>query len=227
MKWEGHEESGNVEDRRMRGKSGMAVGGVGALIIMLIAAYFGVDPNKLANMPGGPGGGQQQGQDRELTAQEIRDKKFAATILGFTEKVWGEEFQKIGKTYQAPKMVLFADRVQTGGCGTAPSAVGPFYCPADQTVYLDPTFFNELQDQLGGSKADFSKAYVIAHEVGHHVQNLLGYNREAQRQQARFAKNFRSIQRMVRAVGTSGRLSRRCLGALRPGRISIHRTRRC
>src|SRR5262249_48982663 len=109
------------------------------------------------------------------TAEEIRTRKFSATVLAYTEDVWTEVFDKAGKQYQAPKMVLFSRRVDTG-CGTAPSEVGPFYCPADRTVYLDPTFFAELHDRLGGSDAEFSQAYVIAHEVGHHVQNLLGYN---------------------------------------------------
>src|SRR4029453_18362406 len=104
-----------------------------------------------------------------------RSREFAATILGFTEEVWGEQFRRSGGQYVPPKMVLFSERVATG-CGVAPAAVGPFYCPADKTVYLDPTFFNELQDKLGGSKAEFSQADVIAHEVGHHVQNLLGYS---------------------------------------------------
>ena len=184
MKWRGHEQSGNVEDRRMRGKTGMAIGGGGALIIMLIALFFGVDPNQLANLP--VGGGNQQGE-RELSEEEKRYREFAATVLRFTEVVWEEQFQDAGQTYQAPKMVLFYDRVQTG-CGTAPSAVGPFYCPADNTVYLDPTFFNDLEKQLGGSKAEFSQAYVIAHEVGHHVQNLLGYNRHVRQQQAALEK---------------------------------------
>src|SRR5262249_39804140 len=100
----------------------------------------------------------------------------AATILRFTEKVWDEQFRKAGKRYESPHMVLFEQRVETG-CGTAPSAVGPFYCPADRTVYLDPSFFDELEQRLGGSQAEFSQAYVIAHEVGHHVQNLLGYSK--------------------------------------------------
>src|SRR6185436_8250411 len=110
----------------------------------------------------------------ELTPEEKEQREFSATILRFTEVVWDDQFQRLGQPYQPPRMVLFSERVQTG-CGMAPSAVGPFYCPADKTVYLDPTFFEELDQKLGGSKADFSNAYVITHEVGHHVQNLLGY----------------------------------------------------
>ena len=180
MKWEGEEESSNVEDRRSIGKTGMAIGGIGGLLILLVGAYFGIDPQQLNKLIGNAqvgGGGAGNGQaERPLTAEETKGGKFAATILRFTEKVWDEQFGKAGKTYEHPHMVLFAEQVQTG-CGAAPSAVGPFYCPADKTVYLDPTFFDELEKKLGGSRAEFSQAYVIAHEVGHHVQNLLGYSR--------------------------------------------------
>jgi predicted metalloprotease len=179
MKWEGQAESENVEDRRGLGKKGLAIGGGGALLVLLIGALLGVDPQKLnqllGNRPGAGGGGNNQAEERPLTAEEQRTHKFAATILRFTEEVWDEQFQKAGEQYKPPHMVLFSDDVETG-CGHAPSAVGPFYCPADQTVYLDPSFFDELEQKLGGSKAEFSQAYVIAHEVGHHVQNLLGYS---------------------------------------------------
>ena len=170
-------ESENLEDRRQQGPRRLAIGGgIGAVILLLIAGYFGIDPqqlNQLFNAGGDPQGGEQ----RAPTAGEARSRKFYSTILAFTEDVWSEQFQKIGKTYTPPKMVLFTNQVETGGCGTAPSAVGPFYCPADRTVYLDPTFFDELAQRLGGSKAEFSQAYVIAHEVGHHVQNLMGYSK--------------------------------------------------
>lgn len=179
MKWEGNEESANVEDRRTFSKKSVAIGG-GALLLLVIGALVGIDPQKLnqllGNLPVDPRGGGNQVQDRPLTPEEVRSHKFSATILRFTEKVWDEQFRKIGQHYEAPHMVLFAQEVDTA-CGRAPSAVGPFYCPADKTVYLDPTFFEELEQKLGGSKAEFSQAYVIAHEVGHHVQNLLGYSR--------------------------------------------------
>lgn len=182
MDWEKGGESENVEDRRGVSPRKIAVGGgVGVLIITLIGLYLGVDPQKLNqflnnNAPGvGQGGGQVN--NGSATPAADRSRKFTSTILRYTEVVWDEEFQKIGKHYEKPRMVLFSDQVATGGCGVAPSAVGPFYCPADKTVYLDPTFFEELAQKLGGSKADFSQAYVIAHEVGHHVQNLLGYSK--------------------------------------------------
>jgi predicted metalloprotease len=181
MDWEKGEESENLEDRRrVSGRTIAVGGGIGALVLVLIATFLGVDPQKLnqflGNAPGGgQGGGERQVDDRPETAQEKRSREFASKILRFTEVVWDEQFKKAGKRYEPPHMVLFTDQVQTG-CGNAPSAVGPFYCPADRTVYLDPTFFDELEKKLGGSKAEFSQAYVIAHEVGHHVQNLLGYS---------------------------------------------------
>jgi predicted metalloprotease len=190
MKWEGQEQSGNLEDRRGIGKKGYAIGG-GALIVLLIAAFFGVDPQKLmpfiGNQPGGAGGGNGQVQQRQLTPQEKRTRDFAATVLRYTEKVWDEQFRRNGRRYEPPHMVLFDDEVQTG-CGSAPSAVGPFYCPADKTVYLDPSFFSVLEQRLGGSKAEFSQAYVIAHEVGHHVQNLLGFSEIVDRKRRELPK---------------------------------------
>jgi predicted metalloprotease len=158
----------------------MVVGGFGTLVLLLIGVLMGVDPRDLQQLIGNPPGGAPMGQggpavERELSPEERRSGEFASTILAFTEEVWGDQFRLAGETYIPPKMVLFADAVETG-CGNAPSAVGPFYCPADRTVYLDPTFFDELERKLGGSKAEFSQAYVIAHEIGHHVQNLLGYS---------------------------------------------------
>jgi predicted metalloprotease len=177
MKWEGHQESGNIEDRRRFGGKGLAIGGGVGLLILIIGALFGLDPRKLNQLVGNPAGqaGPNQVEERPATPEEERTRKFAATILGFTEEVWGDLFRKAGERYEPPRMVLFSERVATG-CGVAPSAVGPFYCPADKTVYLDPTFFDELAQKLGGSDAEFSQAYVVAHEIGHHVQNLLGYS---------------------------------------------------
>jgi predicted metalloprotease len=180
MRWQGGEQSENLEDRRRMGPKAAAIGGVGTILLLLVGYFLGVDPDKLKQLVGnapdgqrGPAGGQvAQGP---ASPEEERSRAFTATILRFTEVVWDEQFRKIGQRYQKPHMVLFSDQVKTG-CGVAPSAVGPFYCPADRTVYLDPTFFEDLERRLGGSKAEFSQAYVIAHEVGHHVQNLLGYS---------------------------------------------------
>ena len=160
-------ESSNVEDERGMGTKLAIGGGLGGIVLVILSLIFGRDlvgdrPNAPDNAPANNG---------------VRDEKtlvFAKKILGTTEAVWKDEFRKMGKTYAPPHLVLFSDRVRTG-CGIAPAAVGPFYCPADRKVYLDPTFFDELERKLGGSKGEFSQAYVIAHEVGHHVQNLLGY----------------------------------------------------
>src|SRR5262245_49361570 len=202
MKWEGQQESDNVEDRRRIGKKGLAIGGGAGLLLLLLGAILGFDPQKLnqlvGNLPGNAG--NDPAEQRPLSAQEERSRKFVATILRFTEEVWDEQFRHAGKRYEAPHMVLFAERVETG-CGAAPSAVGPFYCPADKTVYLDPTFFEELEQKLGGSKAEFSKAYVIAHEVGHHVQNLLGYNAivEKERRRGKTEGNRASVRLELQA----------------------------
>lgn len=163
-----------------------AIGGVGVLAVLLIGYFLGVDPQKLTQLINETQigqGGTGQNPDAPLTPEEERSRKFAATILGFTETVWDNKFREAGQSYVPPRMVLFSDRVETG-CGLAPAAVGPFYCPEDRTVYLDPTFFDELQQKLGGSRADFSQAYVITHEVGHHVQNLLGYSRIVEQKRA-------------------------------------------
>lgn len=179
MRWEGGKQSENLEDRRKISPRTMAAGGLGTLIIVIAGLLMGVDPQKIQrviqNAPGPAQVGDGPAAERELTPEEVRSGEFIATILAFTEEVWGEQFRRGGKSYTPPKMVLFTNSVQTG-CGNAPSAVGPFYCPADRTVYLDPTFFEELEQTLGGSRAEFSQAYVIAHEIGHHVQNLLGYS---------------------------------------------------
>mgnify|MGYP003345563050 CR=1 FL=1 len=178
MRWQGGRQSENVEDRRRRGPSGGVAAGGGAMLLIAVVMFFlGGDPRQLQQLlqqveVQRPAGG---GVERPETAEDIRSREFAATVLAFTEEVWDEQFRQAGSQYDRPKMVLFTDRVTTK-CGAAPSSVGPFYCPADQTVYLDPTFFDELEQRLGGSKAEFSQAYVIAHEVGHHVQNLLGYS---------------------------------------------------
>jgi uncharacterized protein len=177
MRWKGSEQSDNLEDRRGMGSKGVVVGGGGVLLVIILGLIFGLDPKQINQLldQAQPGANQNAGgQERELTPQEQEQRAFTATILRFTEVVWEEQFRRTGQVYEPPRMVLFSDQVQTG-CGTAPSAVGPFYCPLDKTVYLDPTFFDELAAKLGGSKGEFSQAYVIAHEVGHHVQNLLGY----------------------------------------------------
>lgn len=159
-------ESSNVSDNRGMGTK-IAIGGGGGLLLLILGLIFGGDINNL--IP------QQQQQNGAPPDQKTL--VFAKKVLGTTEQVWDDEFRKMGRRYSPPELVLFSDQVSTG-CGVAPSQVGPFYCPNDRKVYLDPTFFDELEQKLGGSHAEFSQAYVIAHEVGHHVQNLLGYMRD-------------------------------------------------
>jgi predicted metalloprotease len=164
-------ESSNVsDDRGMGGKLAIG-GGLGGVLLVVLGLIFGVDLGGVK-----PAAGPSAPPDQATL-------EFTKKVLGTTEKVWDAQFRALGKKYRDPHLDLFSDRVRTG-CGVAPAAVGPFYCPADETVYIDPTFFAELEQRLGGSAADFSKAYVIAHEVGHHVQKLLGYSAGAHDNQA-------------------------------------------
>ncbi len=164
MRLDNAPESGNVTDSRGIGGKLAVGGGLGGVLLVVLGLIFGVD------LTGG-----RQVANNPNTPPDEKTLVFTKKVLGTTEEVWKEDFRKKGLRYRAPHLELFSDRVRTG-CGVAPSAVGPFYCPADEKVYIDPTFFDELEQRLGGSKADFSKAYVIAHEVGHHVQKLLGYS---------------------------------------------------
>lgn len=174
MRWEGREGSGNIEDRRGSGggmRMGLPLGGgVGGLVLLLvISALTGTNPLDLIG-GGGPVPSESVG------ATGVRDDdpqaKFISVILGDTEQTWGEIFKQRGQAYVPPTLVLFTDATESG-CGLGQSAMGPFYCPADQKVYLDLSFFQEL-DQKFGAPGDFAQAYVVAHEVGHHVQTLLG-----------------------------------------------------
>ena len=174
MKWDGFRRSGNVEDRRGGGGGGGRGVGIGAVVIALVAGWiFGVNPlTILGLLDGGSGPSVQQGT---VPAGDDRQAMFVSTVLASTEDVWGKLFSEAGKRYQEPKLVLFGGRTNTTqtGCGVGQSAMGPFYCSADHTVYIDLGFYETLERQLG-APGEFARAYVIAHEVGHHVQNLLG-----------------------------------------------------
>jgi predicted metalloprotease len=179
----GERQSGNIEDRRGLPVGGMALGG-GGIIIALLALLFGFDPREILNQVNG-GAEQTQVQPQAPSATDDEAKQFVSVVLAETEDVWRDQFQQLGKTYQDPTLVLFTDQVQST-CGLASAAVGPFYCPEDGKLYIDLTFFDML-DKRFGAPGDFAQAYVIAHEVGHHVQNLLGITSQVQEQRARMS----------------------------------------
>ena len=169
MRW-GSGRSGNIEDRRGMGVGKLAGGGIGTIVIALIAMYFGVDPSVILNQTGQLAPVQQA--QKQFSPEEERLKEFMSVVLADTEIVWGALFREAGKVYEEPKLVLFSGAVQSA-CGYAEAAMGPFYCPGDRKLYLDMSFFNELAKRLD-APGDFAQAYVVAHEVGHHVQNLMG-----------------------------------------------------
>lgn len=187
MRWEGNRTSSNVEDRRAGGGGGIGIGGgtigIGTIVIALIGgAVLGVNPLTILGMlTGGETQVQQQGP---APAPPANDKmgQFVSTVLADTEDVWKQQFQQGGATYVEPKLVLFRGAVRTA-CGAGQAAMGPFYCPADQKVYIDLSFYETMKTRMGAG-GDFAQAYVIAHEVGHHVQNVLGISEKVQRAQA-------------------------------------------
>lgn len=186
MRLEGRRESKNVDDRR--GKATKTAGiGIGGLIIAgLIALFMGGDPSSVLQQMASSSTQTTENTEYVPTAEEQELAKFASQILAGTEDVWTAEFKKMGRTYKPPKLVLFKNAVQSG-CGNATSSTGPFYCSADQCVYLDLEFFSSMYKQLGAD-GDFAYAYVIAHEVGHHVQYLLGTLSEAHQQMSRLSE---------------------------------------
>ena len=191
MRWEGREQSANVEDRRgmaMNAGGMIAGGGIGTLLLILIMTFLGANPAKLMEEVG-----QQQPQNKQQTSINPADdrdaplKEFVSVVMRDTEDVWGKLFrEQISARYQEPKLVLFKGQVRSA-CGAATASVGPFYCPGDSNVYLDFDFFRDLKNDLK-APGDFAMAYVIAHEVGHHVQNLLGLSAKVQGMQNRAGK---------------------------------------
>jgi len=177
MRWRGREQSNNVEDRRGMGARRVgSIGGVGAIVVTLIAWYFGQDPDVvLQSLEQGAGAPGEATPYRETT-HEAESRELVAVVLKDTEKTWQELFAIGGQNYEEPRLVMFTGAVQSA-CGAAQSAVGPFYCPGDRKVYIDLSFFDDLKNRFG-APGDFAQAYVVAHEVGHHVQNLLGVSRQ-------------------------------------------------
>jgi len=187
MRWEDEEKSGNVEDRRgMPVSRGMVGGGIGTVILVLVALYFGIDPSViLQTVPdSAPPPATQQQQQRPAGKDPMVD--FVSVVLADTEKTWHGVFRTYGRTYEEPKLVLFTGAVQSA-CGFAQAAMGPFYCPEDHKVYIDLSFYEDLKSRFK-APGDFAQAYVIAHEVGHHVQNQLGITQKVQSAMQRVSK---------------------------------------
>ena len=195
MRWEGGRRSTNIEDRRGLGMGTIGGGGIGMLLIVLaVSCLTGTNPLALLEMAEQVAPQQQSQQAPTGAPTGDPAAEFVAVVLGDTEETWNRIFRAAGRQYQEPVLVLFEGSVQSA-CGSASAVVGPFYCPADQKVYLDLSFFREL-DRRFGAPGDFAQAYVVAHEVGHHVQHLLGVNRQvhdAQQGQSRAGANQLSV----------------------------------
>ena len=203
MRWRNMRESDNIEDRQGRssggfglGGGGIKLGGLGLVAVVAISLLLGQNPLTILSMLAGDGGVTTAPAPSSTGAPGspgVRDegKEFVARIVGDTEDTWGKIFQQMGRQYEAPRLVLFRGRVESA-CGLASSAVGPFYCPGDSHVYLDQSFFQELKSRFG-APGDFARGYVIAHEVGHHVQNLLGIAQQVDQQRARLSPASRNV----------------------------------
>jgi predicted metalloprotease len=175
MRWKDGRRSTNIEDRRGRRIPGGAKGGgIGIIILALVGMYFGLDPAMILNMGEAIQAPSTDSATRSVPVdpRQEQEKEFISVVLADTEDVWGQVFTELGGTYEKPKLVLFTGAVQSA-CGFAQSAMGPFYCPGDRKVYIDLAFYDDLKNQLD-SPGDFAQAYVVAHEIGHHVQKLLG-----------------------------------------------------
>ena len=201
MRLGGARESGNVEDRRGMGlgRGGMAVGGgCGTLVIIILALVFGLDPRQLLDSGAVPQEGPPPASRTGPQQQQRTDaqSQFIRKVLGTTEDVWNDIFRRNGSDYREPTLQIFSGRADTA-CGRAGASVGPFYCPADEKVYIDLSFYDELQSRFR-APGDFAQAYVIAHEVGHHVQNLLGTSDKVTQLQRRARSEAQSNDLSVR-----------------------------
>jgi len=190
MRWEGGRRSSNVEDRRSRRvPRGVKTGGIGIALLALVGMYFGIDPSVVLNMGNKFQGSQQSTQSTgpyQPSAEEAEQAEFVSVVLADTEDVWNQVFKERGQTYREPDLVLFSGTVESA-CGYAQAAMGPFYCPGDRKVYIDLSFYRDLQVKMN-SPGDFARAYVVAHEIGHHVQNLLGISDQVQQLHRKLSK---------------------------------------
>ncbi|MGH9236820.1 MAG: KPN_02809 family neutral zinc metallopeptidase [Vicinamibacterales bacterium] len=219
MRWQGRAGSGNIEDRRGMGMALPIGGGIGGLVlVLLISALTGTNPNDIINSA--PSSSESVGTAGSESLENDPQAQFVSVVLKSTEEVWGEVFRERGAGYQDPRLVLFTDATQSA-CGVGQSAMGPFYCPVDQKVYLDLSFFRDLDTRFG-APGDFAQAYVVAHEVGHHVQTLTGVSERVHAMRQRSserAANQLSVQQELQAdcyAGVWGHYAGR-QGLLDPG----------
>ena len=224
MRWLGERQSDNIEDRRGFSGGAKIVGGGLGTLILIVALLFGVNPSKLLEQVGDGGNGPTAGEQgsRPNNPEEEQLKQFVSVVLAKTEDVWQDVFRKNGQQYRKPTLVLFTDRVRTA-CGNSGAAVGPFYCPADEKVYIDLSFYKELRQRFK-APGDFAQAYVIAHEVGHHVQKLLGISEKVDAMQGRMSEaqaNQLSVRLELQADFFAGVFARyvKEKGLLDPGDI--------
>lgn len=214
MRLKGFRRSRNIEDRRLSGGGGVKLGGVGLLIVLAIGYFAGIDVTPLLQ-----GGGGVQTAPREISAEDEQAAQFTSRVLATTEEVWAQVFaRQLGEDYAPPVLVLYSGVTQSP-CGGASGATGPFYCPADRKAYLDTEFFGTLSRELG-AKGDFAAAYVIAHEVAHHVQNQLGILRQvnrARQQAGQVEANRLTVRLELQADCFSGVWARSVEGLLEPG----------
>ena len=201
MLWKGRRQSENVEDRRGFGGRGIAIGGgLGGIVVLLLALLLGADPQQLLEQLPNNNPGSSAPTSQSTSPEEEELKQFVSVVLAETEDVWTSEFREMNRQYRKPTLVLFRDVVNSA-CGQAGAAVGPFYCPADEKLYIDLSFFRELRSRFR-APGDFAIAYVVAHEVGHHVQNLLGTMgrvNSAQRQSGEDRANALSVRLELQA----------------------------
>ncbi|HWV71223.1 MAG TPA: neutral zinc metallopeptidase [Pseudosphingobacterium sp.] len=187
MRWKGRRESDNFEDRRGMSGKGLAVGGgIGAIVIALIVSFLGGDPQEVLQQLQNQAPQQQQEQPIEISEEEKELTSFVRVVLASTEDIWGQLYKQSGEVYQAPSLVLYRDQTPTE-CGSGMTAMGPFYCPADQKLFIDLSFNDELKNRFG-APGEFAMAYVVAHEVGHHIQHLNGTMAKVQQMRGRLSE---------------------------------------